>query len=185
MIGESLGGGLAYALAAENRQMVTHLVLDCPLLTPMNKSIYKTGAQFLWGGAKDLLTGKLIGEKIDTAKVPQANLQWTDFRLLPEMWKLTESVDLQKHPSLSIPILVLLGKDDRVVEWKKQKEIISSSWPVTVVEFPGDHGWYFRYQRTRLEMIKDFVENGKLTKDYLPAKITYLHCSSDSSMLKG
>lgn len=128
--------------------------------------------------------GKLVGEKIDAAKIPRVNLQWTDFRLLPEMWKLTESVDLKEYPSLSIPILVFLGKNDRAVEWEKQKKAISSTWPVTVAEFSGSHGWYLRYEKIRLKMIKDFAENGKLTEDYPPAKITYLPCLGNSSMLR-
>ncbi len=172
LVGQSMGGALALEIARKRADQVDKIILDVPLLTPIEGSIFLAAVRLMGGLSKDYVLGFLStgnGHKKE-GRVAKNELRWPHYHSYKRLLNVVKTIEVSVGMDFVNPTLVFFGENDPVVKVEKQTAFLKNIPNVDVRLFSGGHGWFYRWRLTRLAMIEDFCLNGKLTENYPGSK---------------
>ncbi len=171
LVGHSMGGTVAARFCAEYPAMVSRLVLSCshpgygdPETAPMSKKfenrmreLKEFGARaYGMNRAKELLPGQKTAPVFEYAAEVASEVNPEGLRRATRMLQLADN---RPHlPKLEMPVLVLFGEMDTVVQPKLKSDLLKQT-PITKhVEMPGLlHAPYFQAPDYYNRLIDDFL----------------------------
>ena len=173
LVGHSMGGTVAARFCAEYPAMVKRLVLSCshpgygePETTPMSekfenrmRELKELGARaYGINRARDLLPGQNTAPVFEYAAEVASEVNTEGLRRATRMLQLADNRPFL--PLLEMPVLVLFGGADTVVQPKLKSDLLKLTPITKQVEMPGlGHAPYFQAPDYYNRLIDDFLSD--------------------------
>lgn len=159
LMGHSLGGAIFWEVAVKYPSKVSRLIL------------LDAGLQFLWGKATwKRLIGWLYNQYIDwKGYFNSDNPIWLlvgskncsdgpQISAPKRLWKMSALTRISEDElPTSLPVLAMWGQQDRMTPLKEYDPILKKVKKLTLLTFPGGHGWFLWRKNEFFQAINDFL----------------------------